>query len=160
MQSFKLPPTGVCFREEGRGKTSHAQTHSASSLDCAICIQACVCVSVCGVCVPSPTWEQILAAFLRIYPCKGGPSPRTPWHLPSEAGGEIILSKWNSRLFSSPKQTILRHTQVEECLGAVGVLPCEIMMCFIPAYKRENSSSGRTHNCMMCISSEISTRNT
>ena len=121
--------------------------------------RVCVCVRA-HMCVPSPTWEQILAAFLRIYPCKGGPSPRTPRHLLSEAGGGIILSKWNSRSFPSPKQTILRNAQVEESLGAVGVLPCEIMMCFIPAYKRENASSGRTHNCMTCIWSEISTRNT
>lgn len=48
-------------------------------------------VSIRVVCVfPFSAGEQILAAFLSIR--KGGPSPGTPYHLPSGADGGMILS--------------------------------------------------------------------
>lgn len=37
----------MCFREEGRSKTSGAQAHPASSLDCVVGIKASVCTCVC-----------------------------------------------------------------------------------------------------------------
>ena len=75
------------------------------------------------VCTLPSACEQTRAAFLRMHVCKGGPSSSTPHRLPSEADGGMMLSKGNSRLSLSPKQTGLRHTQVEEHLGVIRVWP-------------------------------------